>query len=277
MNGQFDLGAVTPARYFFDIAIVLGLVLGFASGGEDDEALGRRLIQWQFQAVGIMAAMVLVHAQLLRLRWFERQNPWLQLAASGTFGSLFFAPLGMGLDAWLGQEAMSESGILLEMFDEFKGAAPAAIVLWLAINTPWLLGYKLERVDAAEARVDSSATSTTLPYRSEDKASPHPAFFQLLPDEVRGPVQYLQAELHYISVVTDKGRTLILYNLRDAIEEMQAHGIAGFQCHRSFWVAATSPVEFRRVGRQGELRLANGDRVPVSRRNLEQVAARLGA
>ncbi len=276
MNAQFDLGAVTPARYFFGIAVVLGLVLGFASG-DDDAALGPKLLLWQTQAVGIMACMVLTQVQLLRWRWFEQRNPWLQLTASGLIGSLLFAPAGTILDTWLGQESLTESGLWVSVLDEFSGVAPPAIVLWLAVNTPWMLGFKLERVEPGSDRETQTDASEAVLNSGDSAASSSPQFFDLLPKEVRGPVQYLQAELHYISVVTDRGRALVLYNLRDAIEEMQAHGVTGFQCHRSYWVAATSPVEFRRVGRQGELRLANGDTVPVSRRNLEQVAARLGA
>ncbi len=276
MNRQFDLGAVTPARYFFGIAVVVGLMLGFATG--DDEApLTPRLLLWQLQAVGIMAAMVLMQVQLLRWRWFERRNPWLQLAISGVVGSLLFAPAGTMLDVWLGQEDLSQHGMWIDILDEFAGVAPPAMVLWVAINTPWIFGLKLERIEQPTLAVDAAGTQSDLEQDRDVHEAHNPDFFELLPKEVHGRVQYLQAELHYISVVTDTGRALILYNLRDAIDEMEANGVAGFQCHRSYWVAAASALEFRRVGRQGELRLANGDTVPVSRRNMEQVATRLGA
>ena len=61
---------------------------------------------------------------------------------------------------------------------------------------------------------------------SDTVHSEGPAFLDLLPKEVRGAVISLQAELHYITVVTVHGRALILYNLKDAIEELEASGVA---------------------------------------------------
>ena len=47
--------------------------------------------------------------------------------------------------------------------------------------------------------------------------------------------------------------------------------------HRSYWVAFDAIEEFRRQGRQGELVLKNGERVPVSRARLASVAEALEA
>lgn len=270
MNGQFDLGAISPGRYFFGIAVVLGLLLGLTTGEDESAALWTRLLQWQLQAVGIMACLVLSHVLLLRLRWFERRSPWVQLLLSGALGAALFAPAGAAIDHWLGGEAMTTARWPLETLDEFTGIAPPAMVCWMAINAPWVLGFRVERSSSGAEQAGIIAGAAPQP-------APEPAFFELLPADLRGDVIYLRAELHYISVTTTRGRTLILYSLRDAIDELESLGVPGFQSHRSYWVAAAFTSGFRRRGRQGEIEMSNGDIVPVSRRNVDEIGARLGA
>ncbi len=271
MNGQFDLGAVTPVRYFFGIAVVLGLLFAFTSTGENEENLLASLLQWQLQAVGLMACLVGAHVLLLRWSWFEGRTAWLQLTLSGVAGSVAFAPVGLFLDIWLGGETIAAGTWLAEIADELLGVAPPAIVCWVAINAPWLLGFRIERLAQA-----APAAQQARPAQQEEAGPVEAGFLALLPEEIRGAVIYLQAELHYITVATVHGRALILYNLRDAIKELEGAGVVGLHCHRSFWVAEEFVQSLRKRGRQGELVLANGDSVPVSRRSMESVAARWG-
>ena len=85
----------------------------------------------------------------------------------------------------------------------------------------------------------------------------------------------LKSELHYLQVVTDSGSALILYNLSDAVAQMPP--ALGMTVHRSYWVAFDAIEAFNRRGRQGELRLVNGERVPVSRNRLAEVEQALAA
>ncbi|MEM7425413.1 MAG: LytTR family DNA-binding domain-containing protein [Pseudomonadota bacterium] len=84
-----------------------------------------------------------------------------------------------------------------------------------------------------------------------------------LPPEKRGPVQYLSMQDHYVEVVTDKGRELVLLRLADAIEELA--GVEGFQVHRSHWVALDGIDSSRREGGKLILRMRDGAEIPVSR------------
>lgn len=95
----------------------------------------------------------------------------------------------------------------------------------------------------------------------------------LLPPERQGKILFLKSELHYLKVVTELGSTLILYNLGDAIAQLTAE--SGLSVHRSYWVALDAVDELVRKGRQGELRLSNGQSVPVSRNRLNEVTKRL--
>lgn len=254
MNGQFDLGEVTPLRYFAAIAVVVGLLFGFITGGSDTTPLPLRLLQWQLQSCLPMALMVAAQLMLARVPAFERLNTWWQLVLSGLLGATLFTPLALGIDAWLFGDPISWA----ELADEFLGVVPPVVICWLAINAPWVLGFRLQVAPGTDTRSETNQAE-----------APRPKFMALLPPEVRGDLVYLQAELHYVSVVTHRGRALILYNLRDAVEELA--GWPGVQPHRSYWVSAPEVKRFVRRGRQGILHLNNGDEVPVSRRNLTRV------
>jgi hypothetical protein len=84
-----------------------------------------------------------------------------------------------------------------------------------------------------------------------------------LPREKRGRLVSLSVEDHYVEVVTDRGRTLVLMRLGDAIRE--TGGIDGVQIHRSHWVAREAVV--RGLRREGKpmVELADGRVLPVSR------------
>jgi hypothetical protein len=256
MNGQFDLGEVTPLRYFAAIAVVVGLLFGFITGGSDSTPLPLRLLQWQLQSCLPMALMVGSQLLLARLPAFERLNTWWQLALSGVVGATLFTPLALGIDAWLLGDPVSWT----ELVDEFLGVVPPVVICWLAINAPWVLGFRLQVTPGPAGSADGDPAERPLP-----------GFMALVPAPVRGELLYLEAELHYVAVVTSRGRALILYNLRDAMDELA--GWPGVHPHRSYWVSAAHVTGLRRRGRQGVLRIGNGDEVPVSRRNLAKVQA----
>jgi len=73
----------------------------------------------------------------------------------------------------------------------------------------------------------------------------------------------VEAEDHYLRVHTDVGDELITARFSDALQELA--GLAGYQTHRSWWVAAGAIEAVRWRRGRGELRLANGLTVPVSR------------
>lgn len=75
----------------------------------------------------------------------------------------------------------------------------------------------------------------------------------------------VQAEDHYLRVHTDAGDELITLRFADALDELS--GLKGFQTHRSWWVAAEAIEGVRWTKGRGELRLAGGLTVPVSRSN----------
>jgi DNA-binding LytR/AlgR family response regulator len=73
----------------------------------------------------------------------------------------------------------------------------------------------------------------------------------------------VEAEDHYLRVHTDAGDELITARFSDALLELAS--LAGYQTHRSWWVAAGAIEAVRWRRGRGELRLACGLTVPVSR------------
>lgn len=269
MSGRIEIGDLSPRRYFAVLALVLGLLFALI-GGEDDDGISllRSIVQWQLQSCVPMALLLLTHIQCSKLNVFDRLGPWSQLMISGVLGAALFAPFALALDIHL-FSTTAEGFNGRELFDEFLNLAPPVVLTWVAINAPFILGFRL-RASAADA--------TAVPSRSdsggiaEHQALPppdsSPAFLMMVAPEDRGPVIYLQAELHYLAVITQQRRSLILYNLRDAIGEMN---VTGLQTHRSFWVNLAAVETYKRSGRQGTLTMKNGDQVPVSRRRITAV------
>lgn len=110
----------------------------------------------------------------------------------------------------------------------------------------------------------------------EDTVMAEPRSIRLLkrlPIEKRGAVQYLAMQDHYVEVVTEKGRELVLLRLADAIQELE--GVEGLQIHRSHWVALEAIASSRRDGGKLLLIMRDGVELPVSRSYVKDVRAAL--
>lgn len=73
----------------------------------------------------------------------------------------------------------------------------------------------------------------------------------------------VEAQDHYLRVHTEAGDELITARFSDALMELSR--LPGYQTHRSWWVAAGAIEAVRWRRGRGELRLAGGLTVPVSR------------
>ena len=265
-------------------------------------------VRWQLQSLLPMALMVFSHMALARWPKFDHLSPWLALAISGMLGASLFTPLALWIDLTLTHEAPPTSWIG-ELIEEWLNMMPPVTLCWLAINAPWILGFSVQKsatvtpATTPDANDTASAQPTAQPlavntsvntavgpavtisantetaraadteFSTLDSLDPalieEPAFMQLVPAEKRGELIFLQAELHYLNVVTTQGKTLILYNLKDAISELGSQ--TGLQTHRSYWVAKSHIQTLHKQGRQGEVVVTGNHRIPVSRRNFSVV------
>ncbi|MDF1726616.1 MAG: LytTR family DNA-binding domain-containing protein [Sulfitobacter sp.] len=96
---------------------------------------------------------------------------------------------------------------------------------------------------------------------------PEARFLRRLPFERRAPLVRLEAQDHYLKVVTAKGESLILLRMGEAVEELS--GVPGLQVHRSHWVALEGVTAHRREKGKDLLLMVDGTEVPVSRGNRE--------
>ena len=113
-----------------------------------------------------------------------------------------------------------------------------------------VLNYALQR----EPPITHAAPATAAP----------PRFLDRLPGHLRGAeVLAVEAEDHYLRIHTDRGQTMILMRLADAVAELE--GIEGAQTHRSWWVARTAVIDAQRGEGRATLTLAGGLSAPVSR------------
>jgi hypothetical protein len=96
-----------------------------------------------------------------------------------------------------------------------------------------------------------------------------PALLDRLPPPQRGKLLHIAVSDHYVDVLTDKGKALVLMRFSDAIR--QAAPVPGIQVHRSHWVALDAVRRLSRRGGKPVLELETGALVPVSRSYLADV------
>lgn len=103
-------------------------------------------------------------------------------------------------------------------------------------------------------------------------AAPGPAaILERVPLPQRGRLLALSVEDHYVDIITDKGKALVLMRLADAMRE--AGTTEGLQIHRSHWVARDAVARLLRTDGKVLVELTNGMRLPVSRSYLPAVRA----
>ena len=123
----------------------------------------------------------------------------------------------------------------------------------------------------ADPAVPATTANPTTPPGPNPPGPLAPPILERVPLPQRGRLLALVVEDHYVDIVTDKGKTLVLMRLADAIRE--AGTVAGLQIHRSHWVARDAVIKTHRRDGKLSLELSNGLRLPVSRGYLPAVRA----
>ena len=275
MNGQFTLGSIRPDRYFLTIAVSLGLMFFFV--GPDENSNGWSLFwQWQVQTVGPMLLMIASHLVLHRFGALAGLNPWLKLVISGALGATLFSPIALLLDVVLQGETLAPGpyGVLENLTHEIANFVPPVVFCWVVINAPWMLGWRFEQ--AAFFPVSAEPTTANSPDAVTGEAvTQQTGLVELLPQALGNDIVMMKSELHYLMVHTSNGKTMVLYNLKDAVKEQAPD--TGFQCHRSYWVNRKYVKQLHRVGRQGNIELTDGTLVPVSRNYVDTARTALSS
>ena len=248
-----------------------------------------RLLFWALH-IGIgLGLCLLAAAGWLRLA--PRLRDWRLVVLAGVTGVLLFAPIAWGLELLFpvgGQSGADSEAARAIASGSWLGAvavealelAPPFLATWLVIN--------LEPIAAAMRRDDggpSSRSFTLAPVEAAeddaDKPPPPPhddpshaaQFESRLPAAIGDEVLAVSSDLHYLQVVTRRGRAMVLGSLA---EVESSYGDAGLRIHRSHWVHLDAVIRLRRTGDRWQVELVNGARLPVSRRKRSEVSTRLG-
>jgi hypothetical protein len=153
-------------------------------------------------------------------------------------------------------------------------AGAAGLAIWLTVN---LLFQRLTGTNRFAARAPAGAAPvgpTPITSAPIAQVATAPRFFERL-EKLRGlqPQELLavEAEDHYIRVHSLRGKELIYYRFRDALEELRP--LDGLHVHRSVWVQRSRITRVEESGRSTWVLLESGDRLPVSFANRALVRA----
>jgi hypothetical protein len=198
-----------------------------------------------------------------------------------------FGPAGFGVD---GSGAALSPGAMVALFGrESLYHLDNHLALCALIVVPrLLLPPRAETaVPAAPAETLPAAPDETVPAAPDEAAAAPrplpapaaprhkaPAFLRRLDPPAKGPLLAVQAQEHYVRVITADGAHCTLYRFGDALRELE--GLSGLQVHRSFWVADAGVAALRNDRRGLRIVLRNGEQVPVSARHTGIVQRRYG-
>ena len=199
-----------------------------------------------------------------------------------------FGPAGFGMD--VSGAALSPGAMVALFARESLYHLDNHLALCALIVVPRLLlppraetalpAAPAETVPAAAAETDlgsapdeAAAAPRPLPAPAALR-HPAPAFLRRLAPPVKGQLLAVQAQEHYVRVITAEGAHCTLYRFGDALRELE--GLSGLQVHRSFWVADAGVAALRNDRRGLRIVLRNGEQVPVSARHTGIVQRRYG-
>lgn len=120
----------------------------------------------------------------------------------------------------------------------------------------WVIAITISAIGALQKRQDG------MPHSVATTAQPA-LMSRLKPALRRSEIYALEAQDHYVRIITSAGEDLILMRLSDAASEMAP--LSGLSPHRSWWVAEAGVKEVTRRNAKPYITLHDGTYVPVSR------------
>jgi hypothetical protein len=222
-------------------AVVLGLSGPF--GTFEDLPLAERLIYWLVIVVTTYATGRVVGLLVITALGPHIGSRWARGLIGGVVVGLPVTAIVLVINTIAFSGSRGLSPLVLWFFCTIIAVAS---VLTLLVLTP----------DDAEPGAVTDGVAPSTPDEP-------PAILDRLPHPQRGRLVALSVKDHYVEVLTDKGRSLVLMRLSDAMRETGC--VAGLQIHRSHWVALDAVTRVVRSDGRVSVELASGDRLPISR------------
>lgn len=234
------LGRTGPAEWLAlaVLALFLAAVHAFEVG---DGHTGLRVVYWLICLLGGGAIGAAIEPVLEKVPWLAARPRWRALA------QIVVMTVPITVLVWAVTAALADGGWGLGWL---VGYFPNVLVIDAAVVVlAWLLRRALR--PPLEVRAASAAPPA------------NPLAGRLAPKLARAPLIAVQAEDHYLRVYTQAGEALVYMRFADAMEAV-ARG-DGLRVHHSWWVARSAVETVRWRNGRGELTLAGGLKVPVSR------------
>jgi hypothetical protein len=262
-----DLRSTPAFKYYFWAGLSLILIFTVIKpAGTDDTGLTDRFVIWTIQIALLLPMLIGLHILLQSSNVFNHLNPWLKLTLSGIMGAVLFVPFGLGidyvfnLDDWEGITNLG--GALPIIAEEIVNTLLPVTLTWIAINAPRILELNFKELNA-------SVSPAAKPETKEAAVKASNAFLSNIPTEIGNDIIYLKSELHYVRVVTSLGERLVLFNLKDAIADLETF-MEGIQTHRSYWVSGRHIESMLSDKNTKFIHTTSGQKIPVSRRKLSE-------
>jgi len=269
---------VSVERYFFVASCFIAVVFAWL---EPEGASGIGVLKgvafWIVQFSILIPLLIFVHKHLLAsLSRRITSNPWFVTTAAGIVGSIIFSPVAFGLDYLFGiPEDDSTGNLFFDILDELSAIIIPVTVSWVGLNVPWILRLSFVPTPIGVGESKEKAPSLATTENSVATIQPEDlGFSSLVRKSIGGELVSMTSELHYVKVKTTVGNGLLLYNLRDAISEVDP--ASGIQIHRSHWVALSHITKLKKVKDGYVCELSSGDIFPVSRRRVSEVLDKIG-
>jgi LytTr DNA-binding domain len=265
MAGETDAasGRFSDVSFFLVTPAIVTLYAGFL-----------RFQAAPFDAGSLLQSIFFAAAFTLPGWWFAWMTTWVLVRLGGGRAPvLAFAAIGYVLSLLLFRPYYSAVYDLIALAQPWMadliatrhyGFDLASVAQLAKINTPglviWLIAHGLA---IRLLGYSPYGTRTAVPARQvRTPKEALPEFLHGLGIASVGDLLYLEAEEHYLRVVTRHGSKLIRCRMRDAIAALPP-GV-GLQVHRSWWVSKAAVTCAAPAGKSVLLLMRDGARVPVS-------------
>ncbi len=231
--------ALKPFNFALWIILTAVLTVAGPFGTFETMSVGGRLVYWG--AVVVASSVLGYQAAHISRLLTQRRHPFLTDVAASAVMAVTFGPLNLHLTRAMLASTGDPGPTLVEMMGYVA-------VIALAILTCRRLIPGMEELNYLPRAHDSN----------------RPRLLRRLPPADQCRVLRLSSQGHFVDVITDRGATRLRMRLADAIDEMD--GVSGYSTHRSHWVAESAIANVYKDQGKLQLRLSNGDSVPISRK-----------
>jgi hypothetical protein len=253
------------------LVVTLALMEPASSAGLN---LLSRTLFWSLHLIPATIVAWVISGWLFNLRASRRMSAWVLLVIAGAITGLLLAPISVTLELLFGvfdatdpharPLSFAPADWLGELKDELRAVPVTTAIVWPAMNAfvVWRIGSMQDdapgdRPDEIEPPDRSSMPQVQTPLavsrvttdpKSEHRESivapePHQSkietsgFLGRLPTRLGRDIVFVEAQEHYLRVVTTRGEHLLLQGFTHAVVELENNGFDGIQIHRSVWVA----------------------------------------